>query len=175
MKELMILTQSSTQHLIACYRDREKQDALDVMIKQLLQKQCVCKMSVTEFGFLSRVFLVSKKKWRLIIDQSKMNEILTPVTFQVDTLVSQISRGTTCTPHISICRMRTITTAWISLLGKNVQALQWWLYKSNWEVKVQFQVSPGFSVVAFRGSRIRVEIITVLIKLQLLQFQLQCV
>ena len=58
---LPVLTQSSPPHLVAHYRDRVKQDALDVMIAQLTQKQCIREMSVTERGFFSRVFLVPKK------------------------------------------------------------------------------------------------------------------
>ena len=58
---LPVLTQSSPPHLVAHYRDRVKQDALDVMIAQLTQKQCIREMSVTERGFFSRVILVPKK------------------------------------------------------------------------------------------------------------------
>ena len=84
---LLNLTLSSPPHLVACYRDQVKQDALDVMVAQLVQKQCIREMSPTECGFFSRVFLVPKRSggWRLVIDLSKLND-LTPVTFQMDTL-----------------------------------------------------------------------------------------
>ena len=60
-KGLPVLTQSSPSRLITHYPDRVKQDALDGMIAQLIQKQCIREMSVTECGFFSRVFLVPKK------------------------------------------------------------------------------------------------------------------
>jgi hypothetical protein len=45
-------------------------------------------MKDTEVGFFSRVFLVPKKSgdWRLVIDLSSLNEYLTSVSFEMDTL-----------------------------------------------------------------------------------------
>ena len=45
------LTLSSPPHLVACYRDQVKQGGLDVMVAQLVQKQCIREMSPTECGF----------------------------------------------------------------------------------------------------------------------------
>ena len=59
------------------------------MVELLIQKLCNRATSHDECGFLSKVFLVPKRSggYRLVIDLSKLNEFLTPVTFQMDTLV----------------------------------------------------------------------------------------
>ena len=83
------LTLSSPPHLVTCYRDQVKQDALHLMVAQLLQNQYIREMSPTECGVFSRVFLVPKRwggggGWRLVIDLLKLNEYLTQITLQMD-------------------------------------------------------------------------------------------
>ena len=53
---LPVLTQSSPPNLVAHYQDRVKQNALDVMIAHLTQKQCIREMSVRERGFFLGYF-----------------------------------------------------------------------------------------------------------------------
>ena len=55
------LSPRAPQGLIANYQDQAKQCALRIVIDQLLEKKCIRKMSETENGFFSRVFLVLKR------------------------------------------------------------------------------------------------------------------
>ena len=54
------LRQSSPSHLVACYQDQVKQDALELLIDQLLQKLHLRDVS-RRVRFLLRVFLFPKK------------------------------------------------------------------------------------------------------------------
>ena len=86
--ELPRLTDAAHPSIVTCYQDQVKQNALLNLVQELEEKKCVQKLEPKEKGFFSRVFLVPKKSggWRLVIDLSKLNEYLTPVTFQMDTL-----------------------------------------------------------------------------------------
>ena len=44
-------------HLFACYQEVTKQNVLQLMVDQLIQKQCIREMSHSECGFFSRVLL----------------------------------------------------------------------------------------------------------------------
>ena len=82
------LSPRASPGLIANYQDQAKQSALTIVIDQLLENKCIRKMSETECGFFSRVFLVPKRAggWRLVIDLSVLNSYLAQVTFEMDTL-----------------------------------------------------------------------------------------
>ena len=88
LKGLPRLSLHAPSNLVTYNRDKEKQLALEVMISQLKDKNCIREMSLTESGFFSRAFLVKKKSggWRLVIDLSELNKYLSPVTFDMDTL-----------------------------------------------------------------------------------------
>ena len=74
--------------LIAHYQDLAKRRALTIMIDQVLEKKCIRRMSETECGFFSRVFLVPKRSggWSLVIALSVLNSSLAQVTFEMDML-----------------------------------------------------------------------------------------
>ena len=88
IKGLPKLSLRAPPGLVTSYKDPSKQTALLQMVNQLVQKKCVRKMSPTEQGFFSRVFLVPKRSggWRLVIDLSVLNGFLSEVSFEMDTL-----------------------------------------------------------------------------------------
>ena len=58
------------------------------MVSSLVEKQSIREMGQEERGFFSRAFLVPKRNggYRLVIDLSELNNYLSDVTFQMDTL-----------------------------------------------------------------------------------------
>ena len=74
-------------HLVTCYSDVIKQQALDEMIDKLLLKQAVEPVPPGEQGHYSRVFLRPKRTggWRLIIDLKPLNALLEAPPFKMDT------------------------------------------------------------------------------------------
>ena len=82
------LSHSADPTKVTQYQDQARCQALQSMINDLLEKNCVRRMEEGETGFFSRVFLVPKKSggFRLVIDLSSLNEYLAPVTFEMDTL-----------------------------------------------------------------------------------------
>ena len=60
-KDLPHLSPRATPGLTMNYQDQAKQRPLTIMIDQLLEKEFIGRMSETECGFFSRVFLVPKR------------------------------------------------------------------------------------------------------------------
>ena len=88
-KNLPKLTRLAHPQVVTQYSNNQvKQQALDLLIQDLLAKRCIREMADHEVGYFSRVFLVPKKSggWRLVIDLSQLNQSLAPVTFTMDTL-----------------------------------------------------------------------------------------
>ena len=83
---LPVLTTVPPESFVTSYADPVKQNHLNVMINELLEKRAIVEVSHDMPAFFSRVFLIPKKngKLRLIINLSSLNQWLVHTTFKMD-------------------------------------------------------------------------------------------